>query len=155
MTIQPSTYNIYCGRQLKNQGGMKKHMNSCKMRPHKIIDVKVPTVALDTIALQSSVWGSHNESDFKQIINSAYEEIVHWRKNIFLLPSGASGKQFITETTRMIDLWTNKAPVFRDIAMNILMIMPSLLLQKHHTNQLQKNTAHVFCEGCSLGNRRF
>ena len=38
---------IYCGRQFKNQGGMKKHMNSCKMRPHKIIDVKVPTVALD------------------------------------------------------------------------------------------------------------
>ena len=45
-------------------------------------------------------------------------------------PSGASGKQFITETTRMIDLWTNKAPVFLDIAMKILMIMPSLLLQK-------------------------
>ena len=115
---------IYCGRQLKNQGGMRKHMNSCKMRPHKIIDVKVP--ALDTTALESSVWGSHNESDFKQIINSAYEEIVHWRKNIFLLPSVASGKQFITETTKMIDLWANKAPVFRDI----LMIMPSLLLQK-------------------------
>ena len=93
MAIQPSTYVFsYCGRKLKNQGGMKKRMNSCKMGPHKIIDVKAPTVALDTTALQSSVWGSHNENDFKQIINSTYEEIVHWRKNIFLLPSGASGK---------------------------------------------------------------
>ena len=92
------------------------------MRPRKIIDVKAQTVALNSTALQSSVWGSHNESDFKQIIISGYEEIVHWRKNIFLLPSGASGKQFITETTRMIDLWTNKAPVFRDIALKILMI---------------------------------
>ena len=115
-----------------------------------------PDTALDTTALQSSVWGSHNESDFKQIINSAYEEIVHWRKNIFLFPSGASGKQFITETTRMIDLWTNKAPVFRDIAMKILMIMPSLLLQKPSYKSTSKRTRRMsFAKVAVLGNRRF
>ena len=53
------------------------------------------------------IWADHNYDDLKQIIDSAYEEIVFWNKNLFLLPSGAAGKKFITEMTRLIDTWNN------------------------------------------------
>ena len=33
---------------------------------------------------------------------SMYEEIVFWRKNLFKLPSGAAGKKYIKEQTRLL-----------------------------------------------------
>jgi hypothetical protein len=41
------------------------------------------------------IWGSHTREDLNQIINYAYDEIVFWRKNVFMLPSGAAGKVFV------------------------------------------------------------
>ena len=42
-------------------------------------------------------WGDLSGEAFIQRINIAYEEIVKWRRNIFLLPSGKAGKAFISE----------------------------------------------------------
>ena len=48
------------------------------------------------------VWGSHTKDDVFQIINATYEEVVFWRKNLFMLPSGQAGKSFIKEMTKII-----------------------------------------------------
>jgi len=32
---------------------------------------------------------------------SAYESIVHWQPNVFLIPFGKAGKQFVREITRL------------------------------------------------------
>ena len=53
-----------------------------------------------------------------------------WRKKIFLLPSGSFGKKFITETTRLLELWNNDSEPMKDIAIKAMMITPALLLQK-------------------------
>ena len=37
-----------------------------------------------------TIWGQHSKLDVEQIISALYEKIVHWRKNVFLLPSGAT-----------------------------------------------------------------
>ena len=68
-------------------------------------------------------------NDIELIINATYDEIVHWRRNIFMLPSVAAGKAFIRETTRLLELWTNDTNI-NHIALKGLMIMPALLLQK-------------------------
>ena len=62
-------------------------------------------------------------------INEAYEIVIHWRKNIFELPKGKSGKLFITEITKFIQSWCNKDSN-REIAFKAIAIMPHLLLQK-------------------------
>ena len=72
-------------------------------------------------------------SDIELIINATYDEVVHWRRNLFMLPSGASGKLFIRETTRLLNLWTNDTNMSH-IVFKALMIMPSLLLQKPKYN---------------------
>ena len=58
-----------------------------------------------------------------------YDEIVRWRRNIFLLPSGQAGKSFLEEMTRLAKAWASKSKE-EAVAMIMLMVMPALLLQK-------------------------
>ena len=62
-------------------------------------------------------------------VNHAYEKIVYWRKNLFMVPTGAAGKKFINETTKMLNFWTDNSPL-KLIALRALRIMPALLLHK-------------------------
>ena len=64
-------------------------------------------------------------------IAKAYETLVHWRKNIFSPPSGHAGTEYVREHTRLLRAFTNKTPLER-VAMQAIMVMPSLLLQKPH-----------------------
>ena len=34
---------------------------------------------------------------FSRLVNDAYEEVVHWRRNIFLVPSGKSSTAFVSK----------------------------------------------------------
>ena len=44
-------------------------------------------------------------------------------------PTGAAAKKYITETTKLMNRWTNNSPL-KDIAFKAMHIMPSFLLQK-------------------------
>ena len=46
-----------------------------------------------------------------------------------MLPTEAAAKKYITETTKLMNGWTNNLPL-KDIAFKAIGIMPSLLLQK-------------------------
>jgi hypothetical protein len=46
------------------------------------------------------------------------------------LPSGAAGKSYIRETTRLINYWNNNSKALKNTALKAVMIMPHLLLQK-------------------------
>lgn len=48
---------------------------------------------------KSIYWGNFKDSETIIIIDSCYEKIVYWRQNLFLLPKGFSGKDYIRETT--------------------------------------------------------
>ena len=56
---------------------------------------------------------------------------------IFLLPTGAAGKGFIEEMTKLENSWTYKSDL-ETIALKTLMIMPSLILQK--TSKSKENS---------------
>ena len=74
-------------------------------------------------------WASHTGEELYCEINDAYETIVHWHKNLFMIPSGKAGKEFITELSSWLNKFNNDTP-FRSIALKVYMILPSLLLQK-------------------------
>ena len=46
-----------------------------------------------------------------------------------MLPTGAAGKKFINEATKMINFWTDNSPL-KLIAFKALHMIPALLLQK-------------------------
>ena len=66
---------------------------------------------------------------FSEDIGRCYEEIVHWRRNIFEVPSGAIGRRFVKLLTSWLEHF-NAATKFQPIAMKTFLILPALLLQK-------------------------
>ena len=66
---------------------------------------------------------------FEKDLNNACEKIVHWNKNLFMLPSGAVGKRYVEEVTRLMELCTQDTPL-KSISLKAIHAMPALLLQK-------------------------
>ena len=42
-------------------------------------------------------WNNVPGSVYKRNLEEAYEQIVYWRKNVFMMPTGNDGKKFIDE----------------------------------------------------------
>ena len=60
-------------------------------------------------------------------IAEAYEEVMLWRRNIFDLPKGGIGKEYVEEMTRLINRWSSTN---EEESLKMLMSMPNLLLQR-------------------------
>ena len=85
-------------------------------------------------------WGNYGDKVFEKNLSDAYEQIVYWRKNLFMLPTGKAGKRYINETTRLMNAWTEESPL-QKVAFKAIMVMPSLLLQKPSKNS--KSRDHI------------
>ena len=66
---------------------------------------------------------------YQKDLEEAYNQIVYWRKNTFMVPTGGAGKKFIDEISRLLNLWTNDTSL-RNTAWKAIHVMPALLLQK-------------------------
>ena len=66
---------------------------------------------------------------FTGLTDKAYDEAVHWRKNIFKLSSGNARKAFIKLQTEWLRKYNNNL-VFKGIALKVYMLLPMILLQK-------------------------
>ena len=91
-----------------------------------------------TFAWSPSVSGD----SFSKAIRDAYAEIVRWKRNIFLLPSGKEGERFIFELSRLFKAF-GEASSLEGIALTAASVMPQLLLQKPHQKSNVKE--HIKC----------
>ena len=80
-------------------------------------------------------------------IDRAYSEIVHWRSNFFMVPSGASGKCFFSELARRFDAFATES-AFDAFALKAIMTLPALVLQRPHAKS--KTRDHIQCLQCRL-----
>ena len=46
-------------------------------------------------------WGEHSGEAILDVINSSYEEVIHWKLNLFLVPFGSAGTSFVKEVARL------------------------------------------------------
>ena len=72
--------------------------------------------------------GSPISIQTSSIIN-AYDEIISWKKNVFLLPYGKIGREFIDQLTMHINQWNNK-PDKQHIALKAFFVLLAVGLQK-------------------------
>ena len=79
----------------------------------------------------SFCWGERDGDSVAHSIQHCYDEVVHWKRNIFKIPSGKAGKAFVRETTRLFQAYATGSAL-ESIALQAAMIMPALLLQKPH-----------------------
>ena len=71
-------------------------------------------------------------------VNKIYEEIVHMRRNIFKIPSGKAGKEYIKELTFWLRQFNSPKSELNSIALKAFMSLPTLILQKPSPNSKAK-----------------
>ena len=142
-----------CKRDFTTKSGRSNHLNYCQTKL-----TSTSTATREDNALQASahetikcvnnsetlnaIWGNLSINDLEQTVSCIYEECMRWRRNLFLLPTGKSGKKFIEECTRLINAWNDKN-ILCSIAIKAFMVLPQLLLQK--PSKTSKTKDHVNC----------
>ena len=91
---------------------------------------------------QIFMWNEVNGTDFCDMINNAYEEFVHCKRNVFLLPSGRVGKSFIQGLARIYQAFVDTSPL-ECIALKARSVMQSLLLQKPFVKSKTKDVFYL------------
>ena len=66
---------------------------------------------------------------YQKYLEEAYNQIVYWRKNVFMVPTGAAGKNMFHEISRLLNLSTRHTPL-KNIVLKAVHVKPTLLLQK-------------------------
>ena len=77
---------------------------------------------------------------FSCALNGFYKVTIHWRRNLFKVPSGKAGTAFVRELFRIFRAYANHSAL-ESIAMKAAMVMPALLLQKPHPRSKAKDHA--------------
>ena len=66
--------------------------------------------ATPPIADPSFNWGPLDAQSFIDLIDKAFNDVVHWKLNLFHVPFGRAGKQFVSELARLYSQRLRKAP---------------------------------------------
>jgi hypothetical protein len=86
-------------------------------------------------------WGCiEGEDNIIHAVQEAYDEIVKWRKNMFMVPRGKSGSDLIKELTRLIYLFVDKTKWER-VALSLVHIFLPVMLQKPNRNSKARDHA--------------
>ena len=107
----------------------------------------VPLPPYSTSSEPTSSWGDVDGETFRCALNGTYDEIVHWKRNLFKVPSGKAGTAFVHELSRMFRAYADHSAL-ENVAMKAAMVMPALLLQKPHSRSKTKD--HVLHLACWL-----
>ena len=87
-------------------------------------------------------WGGLIGAEVDQELSKVYEEVVHWRRNLFKIPSGRHGKAFVQEMASLFQSYAD-ASAREKIALKATMVLPALLLQKPFKTSKVKD--HISC----------
>ena len=130
----------YCPKSFSTKRGLKSHTTkankelvSCSIKTTTAITVP-PDDAVhenhdETLNSSIHVWGSYSIEAFSDNLDAVYDKVVFMRQNLFKLPSGGPGKDFVREISRLLSAWNSKSNL-KAIAWKCIMVMPTLLLQK-------------------------
>ena len=83
------------------------------------------------------IWGAEDGESLAQSVNAIYDEVVHWKLNLFKTPSGKAGRLFVQEVTRLFTAYAENSAL-ESVSLKAAMIMPTLLLQKPHQRSKPK-----------------
>ena len=84
---------------------------------------------LPTMEEPSFILGNSWGEDFCAKVNQAYEEVVHWCRTLFQVPSGSAWKAFVTELACLYQAYADGSSL-ESVEMKACTVAPILLLQK-------------------------
>ena len=72
-----------------------------------------------------------NTSDLGDAITAAYEKVIHWRQNLFMVPYGKTGGDFVDELAALIQSFVDsECGSLKKVAWKAVTVICHLLLQK-------------------------
>ncbi len=86
------------------------------------------------------VWGPCDAETFTHSLTAAYTEVVHWKRNLFRVPYGNSGKKFVQELSRLFRAYADQSAL-ESVALQAITVMSILLLQRPARNCKAKDLA--------------
>ena len=87
--------------------------------------------------------GPVDATAFSLSLDSAYQEVVHWRKNSFDVPHGSAGKQFVAELARLFRA-VGEGSALESVALKAVFVACVLLLQKpSRTSKPKDHATHL------------
>ena len=87
-------------------------------------------------------WGNLDSETFIAHMNEAYDEVVHWKMNLFLVPFGSVGKCFISELAKLYRAVATGSAL-ESIALKASTVLTVLALQKPYPKSKAK--VHSTC----------
>ena len=91
------------------------------------VQSSLPDYEVFPTEIKNKTWGNISHESFCDTINGVCDEIVHFRRNIFNVPSGRAGKTFVEEIT----FWIKQFKSNSDLnSVAFIMVLPTLILQK-------------------------
>ena len=118
---------------LVNDETIKWMCSSCIPLQTEGFDITLPPPEVSRASIDNAVWGVLRGKEIADTVNVVYSKVTKWRKNLFKVPSGAEGEDFISEVTKTINKFISGSH-FESIAMTMVMIIFPLLLQKPSRN---------------------
>ena len=88
-----------------------------------------PLPEFEPLAEPSFTWGVLDGYAFSDVTKSCYDEIVHWKRNLFKVPSGKIGNSFVRQLVRLFRSFADSSAL-ESVVLYAAMVMPSLLLQR-------------------------
>ena len=98
------------------------------------------------------LWSDISGEEVCSFLMSAYEEVIHWKLNIFLIPFGKVGKSFVQELAMLYRAFA-EGSALRSIALMACSVMQPLLLQKPFRIVVLKITLLTFLGDWNCGAR--
>ena len=75
-----------------------------------------------------------------KVTQETYEKTVFWKKSLFMMPTGAFAKSYVTELTKLINRWVNDSKLKNNV-FKVIHVMSSLLLLK--PSKTSKSKDHI------------
>ena len=77
-------------------------------------------------------------------VDTAFDEAVHWKRNILKVPQGNAGKLFAQEVSRLFSAFAT-ASTMEALALKAATLLPLLVLQKPHRASKTRDHVDVVC----------
>ena len=92
-----------------------------------IIQANLPE--FKSVCVPNKDYNNIDKITFTQNINQIFEDTIHWKKNLFSVPTGQAGKDFVKLMTDWVQKF-NTDSTFQYLAMKVINILPNMMLQK-------------------------
>ena len=86
-------------------------------------------------------WGEMvGEENIKHILNTLHKEVSKWSKNLFLLPRGKAGCDFIKELTHLLNLFVNDDRKWSRLALSMFHLFIPMLQKPSPKSKAKENS---------------